>query len=69
MGVLSATIQKKVEKALVEQGLIDESKFSKVYKEADSKNIPVFSLLVSGGYVSNEELTKNYCSCNENAIR
>ncbi len=58
MSVLSAAVQKEVERAIVSQGLMSKQKFSKVHEESENKNIPLFSLIVSGGYISNEDLTK-----------
>lgn len=58
MSMLSATLQKQVEKAVVEQGLLTPEKFREVRDEADKKNMPLFTAMVSGGYITNESLTK-----------
>jgi len=58
MSVLSAAVLKQVENSIVEQGLLNREKLDKIHKEAEDKNIPLFSLIVSGGYISNEDLTK-----------
>ncbi len=58
MSVLSATIQKEVERAIVEQELLSTEKLISIRKEAEDKNIPLFSMIVSGGYITNEDLTK-----------
>ncbi len=58
MSVLSASVQKEVTKMLVDQGLVEAKKMVEIRDEAKSKNIPLFSLIVSGGYISNENLTK-----------
>ena len=58
MSVLSASVQKQVEKAVIDQGLITPEKFSLVVKESKEKGEPLFSAMISGGYITNEDLTK-----------
>lgn len=58
MSILSASIQKQVEKAIVDQGVIGSEQFIKVKETADSKKEPLLSAMISGGYISNENLTK-----------
>jgi len=58
VSVLSASMQKEVEKAIVAQELLSEEKLNSLRKEAESKSMPLFSLIVSGGYITNEDLTK-----------
>lgn len=58
MSVLSVSTQKQVEKALVDQGLIPPEKMIEVRKKAEEQSEPLFSVLVSDEYVSNETLTK-----------
>lgn len=58
MSVLSETLQKQVEKAIVEQGLITPEKLKKIRDEAQQKKEPLFTAVVSGGYITNEALTK-----------
>src|SRR3990167_11288907 len=58
MSVLSATTQKQVEETLVHDGLLTGDKLSALKQEAAQKNSPLLSLLVSGGLLSNEVLTK-----------
>ncbi len=58
MSVLSASVQKQVEKAIVDQGLISAEDFRKVKDTANKKSEPLFSAMISGGQISNETLTK-----------
>lgn len=58
MSILSNETQKQVEKAIVDEGIISPEEFSKLRKEAKEKSVPLFSLLVSGSHISNEQLTK-----------
>lgn len=65
MSVLSASVQKEVEKAIVEQGILSPEDFSKIRDEAEERNTPLFSLLVSEGHVSNEDLTRTIAQVTE----
>ncbi len=58
MSVLSVTTQKQVEKAIVEQGIIPAEKMLEARSKAEEKDSPLFSTLVTEGYLSNETLTK-----------
>lgn len=58
MSILSSETQKQVEKAIVDEGIISPEDFSKLRKEAKEKSVPLFSLLVTGNHISNEQLTK-----------
>lgn len=58
MSVLSVALQKQVEKAVVEQGLITPEQFSEIRQQAEQKDMPLFSVMVSDGYITNESLTK-----------
>jgi type IV pilus assembly protein PilB len=58
MSILSASIQKQVEKAIVDQGVIGSEQFIKVKQTADTKKEPLLSAMISGGYITNENLTK-----------
>ncbi len=58
MSVLSSTIQQEVEEKLVHDGLLTEKKLSELRAKAKSGEMPLFSLLVSEGGISNETLTK-----------
>jgi hypothetical protein len=49
MSVLSTTVQKQVEKAIVEQGLITAEEFRKVRDTADKKGEPLFSAMITTG--------------------
>lgn len=65
MSVLSASVQKNVEKAIVEQGLITPEEFHNLRDEAETKGTPLFSLLVSDGHISNEDLTRTIAQVTE----
>jgi type IV pilus assembly protein PilB len=58
MSILSTETQKQVEQAIVEEGLISPEEFKSLRKTAESKNIPLFSLIVTDNRLSNEQLTK-----------
>jgi type IV pilus assembly protein PilB len=58
MSVLSAETQSKVEAALVEQGLLTADKVKELKKKADKDGEPFFSVLISDGHISDEDLTK-----------
>lgn len=57
MSVLSAAAQKQVEDNLVKDGLLSTTKLEELKKKAGDKSTPLFSLLVSEGTVSDEQLT------------
>lgn len=65
MSVLSTAVQKGVEKAIVEQGILSPEDFHNVREEAEEKGTPLFSLLVSDGHISNEDLTKTIAQVTE----
>jgi type IV pilus assembly protein PilB len=58
MSVLSATTQEQVEEALVHDGLISKAKIDGLKKKAEDSHTPLFSLVVTDGGVSEEDLTK-----------
>ena len=58
MSVLSATAQSQVEKKLVEDEILSQPDLTSIKVESKEKGTPLFSLLVSSGKVSNEQLTK-----------
>ncbi len=58
MSVLSAEAQKKVETKLVESGVISPEKLKDLREEANKKNTPFFSLLLSSQIITNEQLTR-----------
>src|SRR6185437_14870476 len=58
MSVLSATTQEQVEEALVHDGLISKAKVDELKKKAEDTHTPLFSLIVTDGGVSEEDLTK-----------
>lgn len=58
MSILSTEIQKQVEQAVIEEGLVSPEEIKSLRTMAESKSIPLFSLLVTDNHVSNEQLTK-----------
>lgn len=58
MSVLSVEVQQQVETKLVKDGLVTKDKAEELRKKAKAHNTPFFSLLVSEGHVTNEQLTK-----------
>ncbi len=58
MSILSSEMQKLVEKSIVEEGLVSPERFAELRKESKQRSVPLFSLLVSGNHISNEDLTK-----------
>lgn len=58
MSVLSVTAQKQVEDALVAAKAINAADLDVLREQAQTKKTPLFSMLVSSGKVSNEQLTK-----------
>jgi type IV pilus assembly protein PilB len=58
MSVLSAVTQKQVEDKLIADGLLKSEELKELKDRATSESKPFLSLLVSGGKVSNEQLTK-----------
>lgn len=58
MSVLSAATQTQVENKLVEEGLLKADELKTIKEQAGKENKPFFGLLISGGKVSNEQLTK-----------
>lgn len=58
MSLLSAEVQKEVEQAVIDEGLISPEEIKKLRGIADTKGVPLFSQLVSEGLLTNEQLTK-----------
>lgn len=58
MSLLSTETQKQVEQAVVDDGLLTPEKIKSLRDMADKKSVPLFSLLVSEGHITNEQLTK-----------
>lgn len=58
MSVLSEETQAEVEKQLVETKILTRADLSELKKQSKDSSTPLFSLLVSSGKVSNEQLTK-----------
>lgn len=65
MSVLSSAVQQEVEKALVADNIITAEKFREVKDEAKAKSVPIFSLLISGGHITEEQLTKTIAHVTE----
>ena len=58
MSVLSAETQALVEAMLVQDGIVNQADLAELKVQAKDSNTPLFSLLVTSGKVSNEQLTK-----------
>ena len=58
MSVLSASTQKQVEDQLVEDKLIERERLDDLRKKSEQTTTPLFALLVSGGGVNPEDLTR-----------
>ncbi len=58
MSVLSTAAQKQVEDTLIEQGALTKEKLTELKDKATKQSIPLLTLLVSEGNVSDETLTK-----------
>jgi type IV pilus assembly protein PilB len=58
MSVLSATTQEQVEETLVHNGLLSQAEVNELKKKAEENHAPFFSLLISEGGVSEEDLAK-----------
>jgi type IV pilus assembly protein PilB len=59
MAVLTDDNQKKLEEALVKEGVLTLANLEKYLSEAQKKGTPLLSYLVEGNYVTNEALTKS----------
>ncbi|MGB4800051.1 MAG: ATPase, T2SS/T4P/T4SS family [Candidatus Saccharimonadales bacterium] len=58
MSVLSVDTQSQVEDKLVEEDALNRADLEVLRKQAKDSNTPLFSLLVSSGKITNEQLTK-----------
>ena len=58
MSVLSADTQTQVEDKLVEEGVLTRADLVVLQEQAKDRATPIFSLLVTSGKVTNEQLTK-----------
>ncbi|HVO86105.1 MAG TPA: GspE/PulE family protein [Candidatus Binatia bacterium] len=58
MNILSPATQAKTEDLLIEQGLVDKDELKLIKSQAKAKNEPFFSVLLQGGHVNDEQLTK-----------
>lgn len=58
MSILSVDVQSSVEQELIDGGLVSPEKLNTLRSEADKKGMPLFSMLVAEGHVTNEQLTK-----------
>lgn len=65
MSVLSSAAQKQVEDTLVKEGLLTADQLADLHKTADKKHEPLFSLVVSEGLVTNEQMTKTIARVNK----
>jgi type IV pilus assembly protein PilB len=58
MSILSAETQKKVEQAVIDDGLVSPEEIKSLRTIAEAKGVTLFSLLVTDNHISNEDLTK-----------
>ncbi len=58
MSILSVETQKQIEKAVIDDGLLTPEKIKSLRDTAEKKSVPLFSLFVSEGHLTNEQLTK-----------
>jgi len=58
MSLLSAAAQKQVEEKLITDKLLDADKLQELKARAEHDGVPIFSLLVKEGVITNEQLTK-----------
>ena len=58
MSILSEEAQKQVEQAVVDEGLIKPEEIRSLRSMAKKQGVPLFSILVTDGHISNEKLTK-----------
>ena len=65
MSVLSASVQKQVEDDLIEQGLLTADVLDHLHEQADAESTPIFSLLISDGGISDEDLTRTIAKVNK----
>lgn len=65
MSVLSTTVQKQVEDDLIEQSLITSETLEHLHEQADAEGTPIFSLLISDGGISDEDLTRTIAKVNK----
>jgi type IV pilus assembly protein PilB len=65
MSVLSTDVQQHVEEALVADNILSAEKFREIKETAKTKSVPLFSLLISGGHITEEQLTKTIAHVTE----
>uniref|UniRef100_UPI0040567733 GspE/PulE family protein n=1 Tax=Candidatus Electrothrix sp. TaxID=2170559 RepID=UPI0040567733 len=58
MSILSTDTQHQVEQAVIDEGLLSPEKIKSLRETAEKKKMPLFSLLVSEGHITDEQLTK-----------
>jgi len=58
MNILSPTTQQSVEDELVKEGSLTPAQLEQIKLEAERKNEPMFGLMLKGGYINDEQLTK-----------
>lgn len=65
MNVLSPTTQQSIEESLVSEGLINKDTLLVLKAQAKKKNQPFFSMLLTSGYITDEQLTKAMAHVNK----
>jgi type IV pilus assembly protein PilB len=64
MNILSPTTQQSVEEELVKEGSLTGDQLEGIKQEASRNNEPVFSLMLKGGYIDDEQFTKAIAKVN-----
>lgn len=65
MNVLTPTTQKQVQDELISNDVISQDELAQIQSRAKASNQPLFGLLVKGGRVSDEQMTKALASVNK----
>lgn len=64
MSVLSEDTQQSVQDSLIKDGVITVKKLNEAKQKAEAEHTPLITMLVKGGYVTNEQLTKYIAHAN-----
>jgi type IV pilus assembly protein PilB len=65
MSIMSSAVQQLVEKSLVEDGILTAEKFREIKNDAEKKSLPLLSLMISGGFLTDETLAKTIAHVTE----
>ncbi|MHB1864954.1 MAG: GspE/PulE family protein [Candidatus Saccharimonadales bacterium] len=64
MSVLSEDTEQSVQDSLIKDGVITPEKLEEAKKQAQKEHSPLLTMLVEGGYINNEQLTKYIAHAN-----